>query len=50
MLPPGIKQTGNHSRSVSKPLRLSDADIRKMKEEAQMNADADKRMKEEIDN
>jgi len=28
---------------------LSDADIRKMKEEAQMNADADKRMKEEID-
>ena len=28
---------------------LSDADIRKMKEEAQMNADADKRIKEEID-
>ena len=28
---------------------LSEADIRKMKEEAQMNADADKRMKEEID-
>lgn len=28
---------------------LSDADIKKMKEEAQMNADADKRMKEEID-
>jgi molecular chaperone DnaK len=28
---------------------LSDAEIRKMKEEAQMNADADKRMKEEID-
>lgn len=28
---------------------LSDADIRKMKEEAQVNADADKRIKEEID-
>ncbi len=28
---------------------LSEADIRKMKEEAQMNADADKRIKEEID-
>ena len=28
---------------------LSDADIKKMKEEAQMNADADKRIKEEID-
>jgi molecular chaperone DnaK len=28
---------------------LSDADIRKMKEEAQMNADTDRRIKEEID-
>jgi len=28
---------------------LSDADIRKMKEEAQVNSDADKRIKEEID-
>jgi molecular chaperone DnaK len=28
---------------------LSDAEIRKMKEEAQLNADADKRIKEEID-
>jgi molecular chaperone DnaK len=28
---------------------LSEADIRKMKDEAQMNADADKRIKEEID-
>ncbi|MGA2822500.1 MAG: molecular chaperone DnaK [Bacteroidales bacterium] len=28
---------------------LSEADIKKMKEEAQMNADADKRIKEEID-
>ena len=28
---------------------LSESDIRKMKEEAQMNADADKRIKEEID-
>jgi molecular chaperone DnaK len=28
---------------------LSEADIRKMKEEAQMNADTDKRLKEEID-